>query len=389
MDFPLQQYYPDYSDASFSQDQSRRSIPFAMPVSSYFRRPSKIVKSRNQSPKRLLRRRTTTAGTYGHPKLPSSDQIAQQNYPSQLSFDQGRPLSWHPSTYEQPIDFSQYQDVSFFPQFDFSNSPFNTAKINGLITPMTAPVLNEPQIQDYMSPLEDYSPSAFPTVPFAYEYPPKESTYLLPEQQYHVQEQVYVPQSVSYGNQFSIPQMYQTQPSTYSQLNIDTAPPSPSLLPIQNFDTDRSTSPFLLGSPRVEKEELVGMGLYDRPQDVHSSTLFNGATTMAALTAGIGKGLKLEESFEPPPMEDDEEEEVQEDNEEDEPNDLGTSNTVMSNNMLPQQLYAANQTNYAGQTFFFDDKEVQPGMQAATQLNYPRYQTSDWASATNLPYNWI
>lgn len=315
--------------------------------------------------------------------------MSQQNHPTELPFGQERPLSWHPSTYEQPLDFSQYQGFNYFPQFDFSASPFNTAKINGLITPMAAPVLNEPQIQDYMSPLEDYSPSTYPTMPFAYDFPSKESTYPLPEQQFHAQEQAFVPQSMAYGNQYSVPQMYQPQPSNYSQLNIDTAPPSPSLLPIQNFDNDRSTSPFLLGSPRVEKEELVGMGLYDRPQDVQLGTLFSRATSMAALTAGIGKGLKLEESFEPPPMEDDEEEEVQEEDEEDEPDDLRTSTTAVPDIMLQPQLYVTNQTNYAGQTFFFDDKEGQPGSQAATQLNYPTSQTSGWASAANLPYNWI
>ena len=358
-----------------------------MPVSSYFGRPSKIVKSRNQSPKHLVRRRTTAA-THGHPRHPSVDQVSQRTYSSELNINQERPLSWHPTSYEQPIDFSQYQHVNFFPQFDFSTSPFSTAEINGLITPTSAPVLNEPQIQGYMTPLEDYSPLSYPNVPFDYGYPSKHGTYYVPEQSYHAEEQTYVPDQLPYGSQYTMPQIYQTQPAHYSQLNIDTAPPSPALLPIQNFNNDGSTSPFLLGSPRVEKEELVGMGLYDRPQDVQTSTLFNGPASMTALTAGIGKGLKLEESFEPPPTEDDED--TQEENEEeDETEDIRLPTAATTNTLLPPQMHVEDQVNYAGQTFFFDDKEVQRTMPAAAQVGYPRHETSHWALGNKQPYSWI
>jgi hypothetical protein len=315
------------------------------------------------------------------------DQVSRRTHPSDLELNQERPLSWHPTSYEQPIDFSKYQQVNFFPQFDFSTSPFNTAEINGLITPLSAPVPNEPQIQEYMTPLEDYSPLNYPNVPFEYEYPVKDGTYYIHEQTYLPEGQRYVLEQLPYGNEYALPQMYQAQTSNYPHFNVDTAPPSPTLLPTQNFNNDGSTSPFLLGSPRVGKEELMGLGLYDRPQDVQTSTLFTGPTSMAALTAGIGKGLKLEESFEPPATEDDEENQ-EEDEEEGEPEDIRLPITVPSE-MVPPQLYVQDQPNYAGQTFFFDDKDGQRIVPSAAQIGYPYHQTSQWASGNNQPYNWI
>lgn len=317
------------------------------------------------------------------------DQVSRRTYSTELDINQERPLSWHPTSYEQPIEFSHFQHVNFFPQFDFSTSPFNTAEINGLITPTSAPVLNEPQIQEYITPLEDCSPLSYPNVPFDYAYPPKHGTYYVPEQSYLAEEMAYVPDQSLYGSQYYMPQIYQTQPAHCSHLNIDTAPPSPALLPIQNFNNDGSTSPFLLGSPRVEKEELVGMGLYDRPQDVQSSTLFSGLASMAALTAGMGKGLKLEESFEPPPTEDDEDAQEENEDDDDETEDIGLSTAAMTNNMLPPQMCVEDQVNYAGQTFFFDDKEAQRNMPAAAQVGYPHHQTSHWVSGNKQPHSWI
>lgn len=316
------------------------------------------------------------------------DQISRRTHASESNVYQERPLSWHPTSYEQPVDFSQYSQTNFFPQFDFSANPFTTTEINGLITPMSAPVPNEPQIQELMTPLEDYSPHEYPNLSFGNDYVSKVGTYYLPEQDYPAQGLTYEPEQVPYEYQQSMPQMYQMQPANYSHLNVDTAPPSPSLLPIQNFDNDRATSPFALGSPRVEKEELVGMGLYDKPQDVQSSTLPSaGPTTMAALTAGIGKGLKLEESFEPPPATEEDDEKEDETEEQEEPEDLTASPTTMIGNVLPPSGYVDDPSNLDAQTFFFDDKEAQYPMSTAENISYPYYP--HWDSANNQSYNWI
>jgi len=56
----------------------------------------------------------------------------------------------------------------------------------------------------------------------------------------------------------------------------------------------------------VEKDELVGMGLYDSPAQVQSANLlFSGPLPVRR------KSLKLEESFEPVPQSDDEDEDAE------------------------------------------------------------------------------
>jgi len=316
------------------------------------------------------------------------DEVSRRTHASEPNVNQDRPLSWHPTSYEHPIDFSQYPQVNSFPQFDFSASPYNTAEINGLITPMSAPVPNEPQIQDYMAPLDQYSPLTYSNLPFSNEDMSKAGTYYLPGQTNYVENLAYASDEDSYGYQYPMPQTYQMQPTNQRQLNFDTAPPSPALLPIQNFDNDGSASPFALGSPRVEKEELVGMGLYDRPQDVQASTLFSGGpTTMAALTAGIGKGLKLEESFEPPPTTEEDEEDEEDAEQQDEPEDL----TASTNTTIPPHIYVddQSQSNYAGQTFFIDDSEGQYQKPPAGEFSNSYYQTAEWGPANNQLQGWI
>ena len=323
------------------------------------------------------------------------EHVSRQTRASEPNINQDRPLSWHPTSFDQPFDFSQHSQVNFFPQFDVLTSTFTTAEINGLITPMSAPVPNEPQIREFLTPLEDCPPQTNPNIPFVDDYVSKMGTYYLPEQNYQAEDQMFVTEQVPYQYQYPMPLAYQLQPANYPHLNVDTAPPSPTLLPIRNFDNDDAASPFVLSSPRVEKDELVGMGLYDKPQDVQSNTLFGGGpTSMAALTAGIGKGLKLEESFEPPPAEDDEEEDDNDDNEEteenEEPEDLAASTaTVTSNHMVPPEVYVEDQSDFSGQTFFLDDKDGHYAMPVAAGINYPYYQTSEWIPGNNQHYGWI
>ncbi len=218
-------------------------------------------------------------------------------------------------------------------------------------------------------------------------------TYYPQYRNYHVEDQTYAREQASYQYHYPIPQPYQMQPPNFSHFNFDTAPPSPILLPTQHFDNDGMASPFVLGSPRVEKDELVGMGLYDRPQDVQSTLFGGGATSMAALTAGLGKGLKLEESFEPPSAEgDDEEAEEEEDQEEraeqGEPEDYTTLIATMNNNAISPQVYAEYPSTYDNQTFYFDDKEGEHSTPTAADMSYSYYSTSQWVPGNSQP-GWI
>lgn len=78
--------------------------------------------------------------------------------------------------------------------------------------------------------------------------------------------------------------------------NIQTAPVSPDFLPLPEMG---DTFNVEYNDEGPEKDELVGMGLYDSPADVQSSSLLFGGCLPVRR-----KSLKLEESFEPGPISD-------------------------------------------------------------------------------------
>ncbi len=90
--------------------------------------------------------------------------------------------------------------------------------------------------------------------------------------------------------------------------HVPTAPSSPDCPPLQNIRLDTLSLGNNSRKSRSDLDELVGMGLYDSPAEVQSSSLlFSGFP-------GKGrKGLKLEESFEPSEQDDADEEEIDED----------------------------------------------------------------------------
>jgi hypothetical protein len=112
--------------------------------------------------------------------------------------------------------------------------------------------------------------------------------------------------------------------------NSSTAPPTPeNFLPIQHpeptFPAEESI-PYHPLSDDDDGEELIGMGLYDTPEPakVLSSDpqLDSYRTSMMSHLLGAGrreptgKGLKLEETWNPPPS-DDEEDDEEDDDEQD------------------------------------------------------------------------
>jgi len=76
--------------------------------------------------------------------------------------------------------------------------------------------------------------------------------------------------------------------------NAPTAPPSPDCLPLESIGLD--TLSLQNGAPtsKGDSDELIGMGLYDSPAEIQSSSLLFGG-----YPASGRKALKLEESFEP------------------------------------------------------------------------------------------
>lgn len=206
----------------------------------------------------------------------------------QRSFDiasSTRPLSWHPTFTN---DLSQYQVTDQqFVHSSYQPSPYTTFAY-GLVTPNTYPTEVEPYPDCVAIPLDQlteqdyhYLQNDFPTAQTYHDCFNQDLVDYAPSSAAPVE-------SMEYGNP-PWPSVQDT--STY---NITTAPASPINLPVldmgQSFDFPETIDDV------DGKEELVGMGLYDSPNQVQSSSLlFSGSLPVRR------KNLKLEESFEPPP----------------------------------------------------------------------------------------
>jgi len=258
-----------------------------------------------------------------------------------------RPVSWHPSSKigPHPIYHSSYpmpylNTPNDFQIFDFPPTP---AAYSG-----------------YASPSSSFSPISAPFTGYDEQYPYLDSSVPYtsnrnPAQDGHVDGQ-------QMGHYTSTPSD-NTDSAFYSHFDWNsfaangfersTAPPTPeNFLPIQHpdptFPTDESI-PYhsLSDSPQEDDGEILcGMGLYDSP-DVGKTAAFdpqldNYRSSMMSQLLGptyrrepMGKGLKLEETWNPPPSDDenddkDEEEDGEGDEDEDimaEVGDLGTTKT--------------------------------------------------------------
>ncbi|RMD41956.1 hypothetical protein DV735_g3183, partial [Chaetothyriales sp. CBS 134920] len=284
MDFQYTGWRSHSPDSIYSQ-QSQYHSPIASSLSSASHRrppPPRVVKptSRNGSPRHVGRRSTTTNVPVTRTRS-VLDQQRSNPYLTSTPNRNTRPLSWHPNS-QMDLNFSNQEylmNMTYQPYFQ----PYTfhgTTLANGLVTPMSYPVLNEPQIQELITPLEELSAqegAGYPT--HSYNNYQNWAQPELPKDQMKMMDHMCPPTE---------PQPMWQWSHQNSTLDPPTAPSSPDFLPIQGgFDTRKEE----------EGEELVGMGLYDSPAEVQSSSLLFGGSFGAAPKP---KSLKLAESFEPP-----------------------------------------------------------------------------------------
>lgn len=263
-----------------------------------------------------------------------------------------RPVSWHPSAYPE-FNFTQPSPPYFHSATTYEPPiSYSTATVNGLYTPLSQPILDEPQIQELITPLEGLTAAEMGQQydPDAYGYP-----------YWH---QGVDKQFPAMDNMF--PQSMLQQPWHYPTQKLPTAPSSPSFLPIQGaieaspLDLNTRSAP-----QKPSGDELVAMGLYDSPADVQSSSLLFGGS-------GRKRSLKLEESFEPPPesekdQEGSDDEDGASDGEPDEDNQVETA-TADSAAPFPEfaeQVQPGPVPNLLGQSFFFENEPVEMSQQHA------------------------
>jgi hypothetical protein len=347
--------------------QSDSQSPFASNISSYFRRPTKVVKpnSRTVSPKHAGRRRTTSNLSVTRTRSLLDKQRSSTHQPQVIS-QQSRPLSWHPNSVPDFM-FPQQSTLSDLSYLSYPQFMHGTTAVNGLVTPVSYPLPDEPQIQELITPLEELSAQeAGPHYP--------STNYTYPQ---------WVAQDYSKNQGYAMDNMFpqQMMPQTWQYLpmqnnmKVPTAPSSPVFLPIQG---GVEASPLSLDiehiiPPANEGEELVGMGLYDSPADVRSSSLLFGG----GLTGnGPKRSLKLEESFEPAPessdAEDENGEEDGEEPEEEEDQEEDFEDPTARDLPASQQQLMDPIPSMSGQSFFFES-EADVNNHLYLQAQYPAY----------------
>jgi len=332
-------------------------------VSSYFTRPNKVVKSgsRNSSPRNLGRRKTTTSATTSSRNRSVVDHLRSSSQ-QQLSLEgsRSRPVSWHPNSIDTlhiPVDSSA----------DPSAWDFSTAQVNGLITPMSYPAMNEPQIQEVFTPLDGYSGR---NMGFDYG-----------NQAYF--DQSWVASEPIKGNPYALSTFYQAAyptapqpfPHANQQLmtsNVLTAPCSPDCLPFPNIDLDNLSLGTTGGKAKDDSEELVGMGLYDSPAEVQSSSLLFGRFSQSGR-----RSLKLAESFEPVEQDEDADEDDEDAAHEQEPEPNDSSMTAFPSY---ESQSIANHMAFGTQT------EVNP---LAYKYLATLSQLNNYYTASQQCYGWI
>jgi hypothetical protein len=192
----------------------------------------------------------------------------------------------------------------------------------------------------------------------------------------------------------SVPQ--QTQSYAHSALNTPTTEPLPWYLQqwaqknqMQSFmDSQNGSAEFLpIQHPTdhddqmdVEDDgkELVGMGLYDSPDPT---------STWGGLVEATGKGLKLEETWQPPEDDDeDDEDDASSEGSVDEPSPPLPSATQQNQQLqLPVHVKAQTPGSMEGQSFFFDDEETVSKEWWFQQLKQPNMTVQD----AGLGYGWL
>ncbi|KAH6642177.1 hypothetical protein C7974DRAFT_96728 [Boeremia exigua] len=189
----------------------------------------------------------------------------------------------------------------------------------------------------------------------------------------------------------------QIQSYAHSALNTPSAEPLPWYLQQwaqknQVIDSQNGSAEFLpIQHPSDYDEhmitedggkELVGMGLYDAPDPT---------STWGGHEEATGKGLKLEETWQPPEADDEDDEDDEEDDASsegsmDEPSPpLPVAGSQTQQLQLPVHVKSQTPGSMEGQSFFFDDDETVSKEWWFQQLKQPNMPVQD----AGLGYGWL
>ena len=124
-------------------------------------------------------------------------------------------------------------------------------------------------------------------------------------------------------------------------------------------------------------KELVGMGLYDLPDSsLHWSSLQGEAT---------GKGLKLEETWQPPEEDEDDEDDGDDASSEDGEEELSPPSPAQQAPQVPTNMKPQTPSSMEGQSFFFEEDENITKEWWYPQLRQPSLPVRD----AGIGYGWL
>ncbi|KAF2468847.1 uncharacterized protein BDR25DRAFT_230647 [Lindgomyces ingoldianus] len=332
-------------------------------------RSSRIEKPRsNHNSPMALERRKTTSGTKRYATLDDHYNmmfgIAGEEEGDEDRRELGRPLSWHPSSTQFQVP-SRSSVIEPLPSQDWTLHPpsarnsthgsdfYSLSARNSLYPEQTQPTPHYPQSHDGRG--SQSSGSSW--------------------QEASQQTPSYAMSSYSTPSTEPLPWYLREWAKKNQTQNVNSCNGSMDFLPIQHPTADQETKSVAEDEDEemeASGKELVGMGLYDLPEP-------ELAWDSSKLSEGTGKGLKLEETWQPP--EDEEEEDADEASSDDgSVEELPAKDTALPINVKPQLA-----GNMEGQSFFFDEDDTYTKEWWFQQLKQPSVPVRD----AGLGYGWL
>jgi hypothetical protein len=238
-----------------------------------------------------------------------------------------RPVSWHPSSHLQPQAHAYHHTA-----YPLSTPSMHADAQEMFSQPQFSPMM--PSYSNNTSPCSTFSPLPLSTYygtdngfPFASGRPDMDQRSLTLFTGRHDGQVPEACPGLSAGTHQASPDTLDWNAFVMHGFN-NTSPPTPdSFLPTQQTQAALTQeAPGLVEAEEDDGEVLVGMGLYDQPEKYQEDPHLNNyrSTVSALLGSGYqarepqGKGLKLEETWEPPKSESgDEDDDEEEDDDED------------------------------------------------------------------------
>ena len=174
-----------------------------------------------------------------------------------------------------------------------------------------------------------------------------------------------IPVAFGNSNYSSMDYSTQTWAESLSTFPSYTNPPTPEFLPIQLPSdlwqglTGNSTTNL----PKKQSKELVGMGLYDNPtcENLDLETTISqsfGDSLLHSQQESTGKGLKLEETWQPPEKDDASEADDDDEDEEEDEDESPSNDATYGVQEGPEAVTHLTYGNLSDKSFFFDNDET-------------------------------